>query len=181
MNPSIFYIFIFLHLVFLIIGFGSVIVIDTFGLLWTLKKVPLKKVNEVASVTQRLIWIGWGGLVLSGLGLIFMKGSVDNLMTIKLFFVAMLGVNGIFLHRIKKSLESLEEPEHLPPLYFFRISLASTLSQIGWWGALIIGFSHRQISHVINFPQNPWIIISAATIIILATAAIGESLLRKKT
>jgi len=74
-----FYIFLFIHLISLIIGFGSVIVIDVFGLLWVLRKVDLKLVDKVAGITQKLIWIGWGGLVLSGIGLISIKGYIDNL------------------------------------------------------------------------------------------------------
>lgn len=50
---------LFIHLISLIVGFGSVIVIDTFGFLWLLKKVKLTFVNRVANVTQPLIWIGW--------------------------------------------------------------------------------------------------------------------------
>jgi len=34
MDTTAFYIFLFVHLVSLIVGFGSVLVIDFFGLLW---------------------------------------------------------------------------------------------------------------------------------------------------
>jgi hypothetical protein len=67
MESTVFYFFLFLHLISLIIGFGAVLVIDTFGLLWLFKKKPLPKVMEVAEVTQRLIWIGWAGMVVSGI------------------------------------------------------------------------------------------------------------------
>jgi membrane-associated protease RseP (regulator of RpoE activity) len=182
MNDIAFYVFLFIHLVSLITGFGSVIVVDTFGLLWLLKikGITLERVNSVAAVTQRLIWIGWGGLVFSGLFLITMKGYVDNLTKIKLFFVLMIGLNGIFLHFIKKGLERLKDQEKVPALYMFRIALASTISQLGWWGALSIGFVHRHWEHNIPWPPDPFIYIGVIILLIGLVALVGESLLAKK-
>lgn len=174
-NP--FLIFLFIHLVALVLGFGSVMVVDVFGLLWLSGKVKLALVNRVAHVTQRLIWLGWGGLVLSGIGLIYLKGSVDNLTLIKLFLVAALGVNGIFLHYIKKSMEHIRDgrPDRLE---MFRIGLATVISQIGWWGAVVIGFLHRHWRHSIPWPENPWFVISVLTAVFLGAAFTGELLLR---
>jgi len=62
---------IFVHIVSFIIGFGAVIVIDSFGLLWLLKKTKLAFVMNVAGVTQKLIWLGWIGLVASGSAMLF--------------------------------------------------------------------------------------------------------------
>src|SRR5258706_6829310 len=118
MNSLVFYIFLFVHLACLILGFGAVMVTDFFGLLWALKKVPLSTVGEVAHHTEKLIWLGWSGLVVSGVGLIVSKGYVDNLTMIKLFFVFMIGANGIFLHAIKKMSDRLGD-KPLPPLLKF--------------------------------------------------------------
>lgn len=159
-----FYIFLFIHLISLVVGFGAVIVIDTFGLLWIRKKVSLELVTTVANTTQKLIWLGWSGLVISGIGLIVMKGFVDNLTIIKLFFVAMLGINGIFLHHIKNNLENRN----------FRIGLASAVSQLGWWGAIVIGFLHRHWRYEIDWPPNPWLVIGIIVILITLAAIIGE-------
>lgn len=174
MDTPIFYIFLFIHLVSLVIGFGAVIVIDTFGLLWFLKKVKIELVNSVANITQRLIWVGWCGLVISGTILLLYKGSIDSLTTIKLFLVLMLGLNGIFLHFIKKSFEKLQG-DNIPPIIMFRMSLASAISQLGWWGAITIGFLHRHWQHNISWPANPWIYIFGIVFLIGLVASIGEN------
>ncbi len=180
MDTPLFFILLFIHVTSFIVGFGAVIVIDMFGSLWILKKVKLSQVNFVAGITQRLIWVGWTGLVLSGIGLILHKGYVDNLTMIKLFFVALLGLNGLFLHFIKKSTEHIGDNDEMPALARFRITLASAISQMGWWGAIIIGFVHRHIAHTINTPSNPIMWIIGILLAIGAIALIGESLLRPK-
>ncbi|MDQ3014640.1 MAG: hypothetical protein M3Q73_02160 [bacterium] len=180
MYPPLFYIALFIHVISFIIGFGAVIVIDTFGSLWLIKRVKLATVNTVANVTEKLIWLGWSGLVLSGSVLLYHKGFIDNLTWIKLFFVLMLGLNGLFLHSIKKSMERLGTPEELPKIIMFRTALASAISQLGWWGAISIGFYHRHISSFVSWPENPWIIIAGVFTLIAAAAIIGETLLRNK-
>ena len=49
----------------------------------------LEQVKKVAEVTQKLIWLGWVGMVVSGANLIWLKGYVDNLTKIKIFFVVL--------------------------------------------------------------------------------------------
>jgi hypothetical protein len=175
----VFYIALFVHLVCLIMGFGAVMVIDTCGLLWILKKTKLEFVNRVADVTQRLIWTGWFGLVLSGTVLLTIKGFIDNLTAVKLFFVAMLGVNGIFLHLMKKNLEGLKVGQKMPALVKFRMGITSTISQLGWWGAIVIGFLHRHIEEYIPWPPNPWLVMAAIVGIFFIVWLIGERLLNK--
>lgn len=176
---SAFAIKIFIHIVSMIVGFGAVIVIDTFGLLWIIKKVKLSQVNFVANITQKLIWIGWVGLVLSGTALLWEKGFIDNLTWIKLFFVALLGLNGIFLHFIKKSSQHLTDDMEMPALIRFRITLASTISQAGWWGALVIGVLHHEVSSRIDWPTNPFVWIISILLSIGIVALVGEKNLRK--
>ncbi|MDQ3076797.1 MAG: hypothetical protein M3Q63_01975 [bacterium] len=182
MNTPLFYIALFIHIVSFITAFGAVIGIDFAGTLWMLKKIPLKTVSTIASVTQKLIWIGWIGLVLSGIVLIYHKGFIDELTWIKLFFVAMLGLNGIFLHFIKKSTDALGDVNELPAKIIFRTALASTISQLGWWGAITIGFVHRHIEHYIPYPPHPWplLIMIIILITICVAALIGESVTNKK-
>ena len=179
MDSLPFYCFLFAHLMSLVVGFGAVVVVDTAGFLWLFKKTSINSVYRVASITQRLIWLGWVGLVLSGVGLISIKGYVDNLTLIKLFFVFMLGVNGLFLHYIKKSLHRMRISEISSPSSRFRITLASAVSQLGWWGALIIGFLHRHWQHYIPWPDNPWNYIGAMTIVLAVIYFFGEMMLRK--
>lgn len=153
---STFEIFLFFHLVFLVVGFGSVIVVDTFGLFWILKwfSVSLDLVKKVAETTQKLIWLGFVGMLVTGIPMLVMKGDINNLTWVKLFLVAMVGVNGVFLHTIKKSMDSISG-EVLPKEVVLKMSLASTVSQVGWWGALIIGYYNNEISSRSAWPASP--------------------------
>lgn len=181
MDTPLFYLWLFVHIISLVVGFGAVLVIDAIGLLWLLGRVPLSFVVRIAHITQQLIWLGWGGLVASGIWLLTLKGYIDALTWIKLFFVLMLGINGLFLHSIKKYVERFVERGHVPLLYLFRITLASAISQLGWWGALSIGFVHRHIEHVIEWPEDPLIFIIGITAIIGSIAALGEIVFKKET
>ena len=175
-----FYIFLFIHLVSLVTGFGAVIVIDSIGMLWVLKRVPLSFVNRAAGITQRLIWLGWSGLVLSGIGLIIIKGYVDNLTKIKLALVAMIGINGILLHTIKRAMEKLADGDAMPRNTQFRITFASAVSQLGWWGALAIGFVHRHWRHDIPWPSHPWYFVSGLSVFLIVVFFIGNAVTRTR-
>ncbi len=180
MTISPYHVLTFIHLISLIIGFGAVLVIDTSGLLWILKKRSLSFVQSVAEVTQPLIWIGWSGLVLSGSALLIMKGSVSGLTAIKLFFVALLGLNGLYLHITKQSFPTSPDTISIPSILKFRITIASTLSQIGWWGAIIIGFLNTKVKTNIPVIDNPLLFIVPFGIIVLITIITGEFIFRNK-
>lgn len=159
---------------------GAVIVIDTFGVLWLFKKVSLRYTMSVADVTQRLIWVGWTGLVISGTGLLVLKGFVDNLTWIKLFFVALVGANGVLMHVVKKSLEALPD-ENVPARLRFRIALTSVISQVGWWSAIAIGLLHNEWRSYIDWPRNPELYMAGVLAAILIVAVVGEVALRRSS
>ncbi len=94
----------------------------------------------------------------------------------------MLGLNGIFLHFIKKSTDALGDVNELPAKIIFRTALASSISQLGWWGAITIGFVHRHIEHYIPYPPHPWplLIMIIILITICVAALVGESITNKK-
>ncbi len=180
MDSLHFYIALFFHLTFLILGFGSVMVIDATGILMLRKKISLDRVKKTAAITQPLIWAGWLGMVVSGVNLIYLKGYIDNLTWVKLFLVALLGLNGIFLHLIKKGLSKASEYENLSKIFRFRIFLTTAISQTGWWGALFIGFIHRHIAHNISWPNSPFQIILPLISVFLVVWILGEIWLNKK-
>ncbi|OGZ46954.1 MAG: hypothetical protein A3J54_01955 [Candidatus Ryanbacteria bacterium RIFCSPHIGHO2_02_FULL_45_13b] len=180
MDTFPFYIFLAVHLASLIVGMGAVVVIDVFGFLWLFKKIKTTFIIRVAHITQRLIWIGWAGLVLSGIGLIILKGYIDNLTMIKLYFVALIGANGIFLHTIKKALENLSDRTAMPSWLMFRIGFATILSQIGWWSAIAIGFLHRHWRHTIDWPDAPGMYMLGMTFVILCISLAGTLLFPRK-
>lgn len=180
MEIDLYHILLFCHLVSLMVGFGAVIVIDTCGLLWLLGKIKLSLISKFAKITQPLIWLGWSFLVLSGIPLLVLKGSISSITTVKIFAVIMLGLNGIYLHFIKESLSKHEKQEHLPKIISFRIALATFISQIGWWTAIIIGFLNNKLKN--NAPQidNPFLYIKIFIIIIIFIFITGEILLKKR-
>ncbi len=178
MDTPLFYGFLFIHVISFIIAIGSVITIDTFGLMWMVKHMKLSQVHQVANVSTKLIWLGLTGLILSGIGLITLKGYIDNLTMIKLFFVGLVAVNGVFLHFIKKNVEKLGDVDALPAREQFRMAVASTISQVGWWSAFAIGFVHRHIEHMINVPSQPWLWMAAIILIISSVIIIGETVLQ---
>jgi hypothetical protein len=183
MNTPIYLILLFGHIISLIVGFGAVIVVDTFGLLWLLKwwGVDLGLVRRVAVITQRLIWVGFTGLVLTGLPMIIMKGAVSDLTKIKLFLVLMVGLNGIFLHTIKKSLDALgDNIIAVPARIYFRISLASGISQLGWWGATAIGFYNREVGVPMAWSEYYVPVIGLIVFVIGITWTVGELIVARR-
>lgn len=177
MESTSFYIALFIHLVGLILAFGSVMVTDLFGMLWVFDRVRFPQIVRVGGVTENFIWIGWGIMIAAGIPLALMKGYVDNLMIIKLFFVALIGVNGIFLNRLHKQLIGYEKAVHVPKITMFRLMLALFVSQLSWWSALVIGFLHRHVQSVIEWPDSPWTYCFLILGVLLLIWQVGEKLL----
>jgi hypothetical protein len=180
MDTTAFYIVLFLHLVSLIVAFGSVLVIDVFGLLWICRRHPLSHVFKVAGVTQKLIWIGWAGLVASGIPLLVMKAYVDNLTKLKIFLVLLVGLNGLFLDAVKRAGEKVPEGAGPPAVLIYHMGLTSAISQLGWWGTVVIGFIHHNIEHVVQWPKNPWLSMGVIVAFFLGAYLAGKFIFRKK-
>ncbi|MEX0904916.1 MAG: hypothetical protein WD604_12095 [Balneolaceae bacterium] len=180
MESTEFFILLFFHLSFLILAFGSVMVTDLYGLLWMLDRVRFNQIVDVSSVTEKFIWIGWIGMVAVGIPMIIMKGEVDNLMTIKLALVGLVGLNGYPLHLLQKKLEEFKDKDTVPGIFIFRLGLSISLSQIGWWGAVLIGFLHRHVQTIINWPDRPWLYIGLFIAGFIIIWAIGEVILKQK-
>ncbi|MBY0376438.1 hypothetical protein K2P96_00480 [Patescibacteria group bacterium] len=179
MNIELYHVLLFIHLASLILGFGAVLVIDTFGFLWIIKKVKLSFVKQVANVTQPLIWIGWTGLVLTGIPLILLKGSISGLSAIKIFVVLMVGLNGIFLHTIKKSMDKLPDELPIPNIVKFRMTLASFISQAGWWTAIVIGFLNNKLKENAPTVSDPFFYIYLILGSIVLVFVLGEIFIKK--
>ena len=181
MDTTPFFILLFFHLAFLILGFGSVMVTDLYGLLWMLDRLRFRQVVKVSGVNESFIWIGWAGMVATGIPLIILKSEIDNLMILKFLFVAMIGVNGIMLHLLQKRMESFSGEQNVSIRFMFRLGLALFVSQLAWWGALIIGFLHRHIWNIIDWPGRPWLVSAAIVASLLLIWAVVEACLRRWT
>lgn len=173
-ETPLFYSALFVHLVSLIVGFGAVIVIDAVGVLWVRGRVPAHRLLNIAGITQMAIWAGWTGLIISGSIMLSVKGFVDALTVIKVFLVAMIGLNGLALHFIKKSLHGMARYESVPLVHRYHIITASVVSQVGWWGALVIGFMHRHIKHYWDWPDSPVPFMIGFSVIWLAAIVVGH-------
>jgi hypothetical protein len=180
MDSTPFLILLFFHLASLILGLGSVLVTDLYGLLWVWDRVRFRQVIRVSTVTEKFIWLGWLGLVATGVPLLMMIGEISNLTIVKLFFVTLVGVNGVVLHFLQQRVKVYKEGDDVPNIFMFRLILALNVSQLGWWGAVVIGFLNSQMEATIAWPDNPWLVIGAILAGILVVAASGEALMRAK-
>lgn len=179
MDTTPFYILLFLHLSGLILGFGSVLVTDLYGLLWIRDRVRFPQLIRVSGVTEKFIWAGWSIMVAAGVPLLVLKGEVDELMMVKLFFVAVVGVNGGVLYFLHKKVQDYREGDDVPTLVLFRLSLSLFVSQLSWWSAVLIGFLHRHVQSIIRWPDSPWLMIGIIVVSLSAIWACGEGLVRR--
>lgn len=179
METTPFFILLFIHLSGLILGFGSVLVTDLYGLLWIRDRVRFPQLVSVSGVTEKFIWAGWGLMVAAGIPLLILKGVIDNLMILKLFFVAIIGINGISLHMLHKKVCGYEEGDQVPSVTLFRLALALFVSQLAWWGAVVIGFLHRHVQPFIEWPDAPWFMIGIVVAALLVIWASGEMWIRR--
>lgn len=128
---------LFCHLASLVIGFGAVLTVDWFSLRWILRRERLGTVLGMAQGAHLLIWLGLVGLVVSGAAL--RPDTSSGLVQLKLVAVLAVGINGLFLGRVRDRLANLGDT----PTHWSRLlpgALAATISQLGWWTATIIGF-----------------------------------------
>lgn len=128
---------LFCHLACLVVGFGAVLTVDWFSLRWLLRRERLGTVLGMAHGAHLLIWLGLLGLVASGAAL--RPDTSSGLVQLKLLAVLAVGINGLFLGRVRDRLVSAGDAP-LPWPHLLPGALAATVSQLGWWTATIIGF-----------------------------------------
>jgi hypothetical protein len=130
------------HVLSLVIAFGAVVVIDWHGLLWLTGTRGLRELTRLAAAAGPLIWMGLAGLLASGA---FLEPDMSSPTTwTKLTLVLAVGLNGALTSTINRSLSDLPRATGLsvlPPGLRARLVTATVVSQLGWWGAIIIGFS----------------------------------------
>jgi len=130
-----------LHVLSLVIAFGAVVVVDWHGVLWLLGRRGLHECTRLAGAVDPLIWIGLAGLLLSGA---LLRPNLESPVTwTKLFLVLALGINGVMTSTTAQLLRDLPRsiiPASLPRRLRTQVLVASAVSQVGWWGAITIGF-----------------------------------------
>lgn len=124
---------LFFHLAALLLGFGAVLTVDWVAAMYLLGRRSFLDMVQAADNAAVPIWAGYAGLVLSGL---LLEPALDSPLTlVKLGLVLVIGLNGVVALAVHRALS--REPD----LRWMAIGgSVAVVSQIGWWGATMIGF-----------------------------------------
>ena len=131
---------LFVHLASLIIGFGAVLVVEWYGILWMTEWRSVRDLRQVDLTLKLPIWAGLIGLLASGALLHPDLSSPATL--VKLGAVLVLSLNGVALTRWTMYFAGFPRKmrfQALPKRARVRFIGSAILSQIAWWTAVIIG------------------------------------------
>lgn len=129
------------HLVSLVVGFGAVLTVDWFGLLWLVRRRSMLTVVQTAHGAHTLIWIGLLGLLATGMSLSPQLSA--PLTMVKLAAALGAALNGLQVVRVQRRMATLGDRP--PPPALLRQGLFTVaVSQSCWWTAMAIGFLNRQ-------------------------------------
>ena len=131
---------LFVHLISLVVGFGSVLAVDWYGLLSLSHRVTIGDVLLTAERMTPLIWIGLTGLTISG---VVLKPDLSSwLIVVKLSCVLGVGIVGVLALSTSRLMER-QMPTPAQSVVRRGMVLAGA-SQTFWWTAVIIGFITTQ-------------------------------------
>ena len=130
-----------LHVLSLVVSFGAVLVVDWHGALWLAGRRGLTESARLAAASGPLIWGGLAGLIASGA---LLHPNLSSPLTVaKLVLVLLVAWNGAAMSALRRRLAQLPayvKPGDLPRRDWRLMMVATTISQLGWWGAIVIGF-----------------------------------------
>ena len=130
-----------LHVLSLVVSFGAVLAVDWDGLLWLTGPRDLAETTRLAAGTGPLIWLGLGGLIASGA---LLHPDLSSPLTVtKLLLVLAVAWNGVAVTELRRRLAQLPphvKPGDLPRRDWRLLMGLTVVSQVGWWGAVVIGF-----------------------------------------
>ncbi len=127
---------LFVHLISLVVGFGSVLAVDWYGLLSLSRRVTIGDVLLTAERITPLIWIGLAGLTASGA--LLQPDLSSWLVVVKLCCVLGVGIVGVLSLATSRLMER-QMPTPARSLIHRGMVLAGA-SQLFWWTAVVIGF-----------------------------------------
>jgi hypothetical protein len=129
------------HLAALVVGFGAVLAVDWFGLLFLARRMTMGAVLLQAHRMTPMIWLGLLGLTLSGA---FLEPDVGSaLVIVKMLCVIGVSVVGVLTLATKRQM--VRRLSTLPRGLMLRGMILASASQALWWTAVIIGFRSAQI------------------------------------
>ena len=127
---------LFIHLISLVVGFGSVLAVDWYGLLSLSRRVTIGDVLLTAERMTPLIWIGMAGLTASG---VLLKPDLGSwLVVMKLCCVLGVGIVGVLALATSRLMQR-QMPTPTRSLVHRGMVLAG-VSQAFWWTAVLVGF-----------------------------------------
>ncbi|WP_282331088.1 hypothetical protein [Pseudarthrobacter sp. AL07] len=128
------------HILALVLSFGTILVVDWLGLLWLLGKVEMHASGKLEAAAKPLIWGGLALLLISGA---LIDPDLTSLVTVvKLASVLILMLNGLSIAPAMHRLLALPPRTRFTELtrrLRLRLMFALTVSQICWWTAVLIG------------------------------------------
>jgi len=139
-DPALHTAALFVHLASLILGFGAVLVADYYALLWMSGRCALRETLESTARLHVPIWSGLVGLVVSGAML--HPDLASNLTRTKLALVLILTLNGLQTGLLNKRMH--DEATSLARRTLTWGAATALVSQVCWWGAVVIGFTNSQ-------------------------------------
>ena len=139
-DPSLYRAALFVHLASLVAGLGAALTVDYFALQWVLGRKSLREVLTVSAGASPLVWAGLAGLV--GSGALLSPDLGNGLTQLKLALVLVVALNGAFARVVQHRLEGAG---HRASAGLLGMGVAcATVSQVGWWGAAMVGFLNAQ-------------------------------------
>jgi hypothetical protein len=138
-DPTLNRVALFVHMASLVAGLGAALTIDYLAMLWLLGRRTLREILIVSRVISLLVWAGLVGLLASGAFLSPDLGS--GLTQLKLGLVLMVALNGAYASVVQHRLERAQAP---PRSLLAQGIGSAVVSQVGWWGAAVVGFLNSQ-------------------------------------
>ena len=128
------------HILALVLSFGTILVVDWLGLLWLFGKVEMHASGKLEAAAKPLIWGGLALLLISGA---LIDPDLTSLVTVvKLVCVLVLMLNGLSIAPAMHLLLALPPSTRFTELtrrLRLRLMIALTVSQTCWWTAVLIG------------------------------------------
>lgn len=128
------------HIIGLVVGLGSVLLLDWAGLAWMVGLRRLRECLRLAEAARPLIWFGVALLLISGL---FLGPDFSSWAPwVKMGAVALIVNNGLVVDALDQELRQLPSRstfETLPAVVRKRLMVTAFVSQAMWWTATMIG------------------------------------------
>ena len=131
---------LFVHLASLIVGFGAVLMVEWYGLLWMTEWRSVRALRQVDLTLKLPIWAGLIGLLASVAG--DERSGWRRAPLVKLGAVLVLSLNGVALTRWTMYFAGFPRKmrfKALPKRARARFIGSAVISQIAWWTAVVIG------------------------------------------